>query len=267
MLRPPNEKLSRTVLLHGIPFHAFTEKKTCEEILRGMREDRGGFVITANVDHLFRSRRGESYREIMGKADLIVADGMPLVWASRLQGTPLPERVAGSSMCYSLSEALAREGRTLYLLGGNPGVAERAAKILEGRYPGLRVVGTCCPDYGFEDDPASLNRILAHLIEMQPDMVYVALGSPKQEILISQFRSSLPKAWWMGVGIGLSFVTGEVKRAPVWMHRLGMEWMHRLYQEPNRLAKRYLFYGLPFGLELFACSAWNRIRGVGYDSY
>jgi N-acetylglucosaminyldiphosphoundecaprenol N-acetyl-beta-D-mannosaminyltransferase len=263
MLTTPDNTSTRTVVLHGVPFQAISEQETCDWILRGLRDGRGGFVITANLDHLYRSQRDATYRSIMDEASIIVADGMPLIWASRLQGNPLPERVAGSTMCSTLARELGKAQRSLYLLGGNPGVAEQAAEILEQNYPGLRVVGTCCPEFGFDKDPKSMDRILQHLLETQPDMVYVALGSPKQEILISQFRSKLPKTWWMGIGISLSFITGDVKRAPEWMQRIGIEWIHRLSQEPGRLAKRYLLHGVPFAIELLTVSAWKRLRGEG----
>jgi N-acetylglucosaminyldiphosphoundecaprenol N-acetyl-beta-D-mannosaminyltransferase len=197
----------------------------------------------------------------MEQADLIVADGMPLVWASRLRGTPLPERVAGSTMCVRLAQDLARDGRSLYLLGGNRGVAERAGKILADQYPGLRIAGTFCPEFGFEKEPAKIEEIRERLKAAQPDVVYVALGSPKQEELIARLRPDFPKTWWMGVGIGLSFITGDVHRAPMWMQNVGLEWVHRLAQEPRRLASRYLVAGIPFAIELLAVSGWQGIRG------
>jgi N-acetylglucosaminyldiphosphoundecaprenol N-acetyl-beta-D-mannosaminyltransferase len=262
MLTVPDQSISQTVILHGVPFQAVTEQETCDAILRGLRDGQGGFVITANLDHLYRSQHDSTYRSIMDEASIIVADGMPLIWASRLQGNPLPERVAGSTMCSTLARELGKAQRSLYLLGGNPGVAQQAAQILEQNYPGLRVVGTCCPELGFDQDPDSMHQILQHLLETQPDMVYVALGSPKQEILISQFRSKLPRTWWMGVGISLSFIAGDIHRAPVLLQRLGLEWIHRMAQEPRRLTKRYLIDGIPFGLWLMASSAAERVRRV-----
>ena len=105
-------------------------------------------MITANLDHLRRQRRDAAFREMLGEAELVVADGMPLIWASRLAGTPLPERVAGSSMVIPLAQKAAKRGLKLFLLGGNPGIAEQAAGILQERCPGIEMVGTACPPMG-----------------------------------------------------------------------------------------------------------------------
>ncbi len=217
-------------------------------------------MVTANLDHLLRCNRHPEYLDLVRKADLVVADGMPLIWASRIQGTPLPERVAGSSLCLSLAEAISPLGRSIFLLGGNPGVAERAAKVLAQRFPGLIIAGTYCPPLGFERIPAEIDCIRSMIGDTKPDIAYVALGSPKQEELIERLRAEFPATWWMGIGISLSFITGEVRRAPKWVQKMGLEWTHRLSQEPKRLARRYLIDGVPFALWLFAWSASKRLR-------
>ena len=191
----------------------------------------------------------------------MVADGMPLVWAGGLQGTPVPQRVAGSDLISSLTSAAARHDRSVFLLGGDADSAEQAASILQSRYPNLEVAGTYVPEFGFENDPAHIDRIIDALVAASPDIIYVALGSPKQERLIRQLRDRLPSAWWIGVGISFSFVAGHVKRAPRWMQRCGLEWMHRLAQEPRRLGRRYLVQGLQFGVRLLLSSmvkGWRR---------
>ncbi len=105
----------------------------------------------------------------------------------------------------------------------------------------------CCPPFGFENDSSALESIDRNLIETAPDIVFVGLGSPKQEHLIRRLRQVLPRAWFLGVGVTFSFTAGEIERAPVWMRRIGLEWCHRLAKEPGRLWKRYLVHGLPFG--------------------
>lgn len=246
----PDGSGSPRVRLVGVEFDPLTLDATVSHITSQLAHRRGGWVITANLDHLQRARRDADYRDMLGEADLVVADGMPLIWAARLRGTPLPERVAGSSMVDPLAGAAARAGRSVFLLGANPGVADKAAELLKARYPDLEIAGTLCPPMGFETDRVEMDKIASALAENRPDIVLVALGSPKQERLIRDIRGLLPASWWLGVGISLSFLTGEVSRAPSWMQRLGLEWAHRLWQEPGRLAKRYLVYGLPFAVRL-----------------
>jgi N-acetylglucosaminyldiphosphoundecaprenol N-acetyl-beta-D-mannosaminyltransferase len=183
------------------------------------------------------------------------------VWASRLQGTPLPQRVAGSALINTLSKAAGRRGFSIFLLGGNPGTAQRAGEILTSRFAGLRMAGCACPPPGFEHDPQALQMLRSRLQAAKPHIVYVALGSPKQELLTRKLAPLLPATWFLGVGISFSFVCGEVKRAPIWMQRLGLEWVHRLGQEPGRLVRRYVLEGLPFAARLL-CGAIAR-RFVG----
>ena len=253
---------NKQVVLANVAFHRITEAETCRQIAESLARGQGGFMVTANLDHLLRCNRHPKYLDLVRKADLVVADGMPLIWASRIQGTPLPERVAGSSLCLSLAEAISASGRSIFLLGGNPGVAERAANVLAQRFPGLIIAGTYCPPFGFEKIPAEIDRIRSLIRETKPHVVYVALGSPKQEELIDLLRVEFPATWWMGIGISLSFITGEVQRAPKWVQSLGLEWTHRLFQEPKRLARRYLIEGVPFALWLLAASATKRLQGL-----
>ncbi|MEX2545789.1 MAG: WecB/TagA/CpsF family glycosyltransferase, partial [Phycisphaeraceae bacterium] len=249
-----------TVTLAGVPLHAVTEQQAIGHILAGLDAGTGGWVVTPNLDHLRRLTRDAEFRELCLTADLRVADGMPLIWAARLQRTPLPERVAGSQLIWSLTRAAGDADRSVFLLGGEPGTADAAARILQQHAPGLRVVGTLCPPPGFEDDARFIRDMADTLVSARPDIVYVALGSPKQERLIARLRPALPDAWWLGVGISFSFVAGHVRRAPRWMQRLGLEWVHRLAQEPRRLARRYLLQGLPFAARLLATAALPRPR-------
>lgn len=252
----------RRIELLGVEIDAVREAQCVEHVLQELAAGRGGWVVTPNLDHLRRLVNEKSYRELCAGADLFVADGMPLVWASRLQGTPLPERVAGSDLISSLTGGAARTGRSIFLLGGEPGTAEAAGRILAERNPGLVVRGSACPAPGFEKDQQALRALRAQLAEARPDIVYVALGSPKQERLIAELRELLPRAWWLGVGISFSFVTGDVKRASPLVRRLGLEWLHRLVQEPRRLFKRYLVHGIPFAVRLLAASLWSRRRAT-----
>jgi N-acetylglucosaminyldiphosphoundecaprenol N-acetyl-beta-D-mannosaminyltransferase len=242
-----------------VDLHAIDESTAINHILDELDVGFGGFVVTPNLDHLRRCGDDVSFGAMVAEADLALADGMPLVWAARLQGTPLPARVAGSDMIWSLSRAAAERGRSIFLLGGVPGTAEAAANALCQKHPNLKVAGTHCPPHGFENDDAEIARIVAKLQSANPDIVYVALGSPKQEFLIDRIRRTLPAAWWLGVGISFSFVCGDVRRAPRWMQQIGLEWVHRLWQEPRRLFKRYILVGLPFAASLLSGAAYKGV--------
>ena len=248
-----------TVSLCGFDFHSINERQCVSHIDSQLQGGLGGWVVTANLDHLRRMVSDEQYASLCGGATLVVADGMPLIWASRIQGTPLPGRVAGSNLVSSLSAALALRQRSVYLLGGDPGTAEAAGDVLQQSFQGLKIAGTYCPPIGFQNDPAQMEQIQQKLIQARPDLVYVALGSPKQEQLISHLCDCLPAAWWIGVGISFSFLCGDVQRAPGWMQRVGLEWLHRLIQEPKRLAGRYLVHGIPFAGRLFGGAALRRV--------
>ncbi len=252
-------KRLKSIDLHGIRLHTLSESQCIAHIMEQLGGGYGGTVVTPNLDHLRRCVKDLHFGALVAEADLVVADGMPLVWASRLQGTPLPERVAGSNLISSLTAAAAQHGRSVFLLGGAEGTAAGAAELLVKRNPGLKVVGTLCPRVGFDKNPKQMAEIAHSLTDAMPDIVYVALGSPKQEHLIAKLRPSLPAAWWLGVGVSFSFLTGHVRRAPLWMQRGGIEWMHRLGQEPRRLFKRYILVGIPFAAQLFSKAS---VRGI-----
>ena len=251
--------------LMGRRIHAIDESECVRRIAEALGHGRGGWVVTPNLDHLRRLVSDASFARVCDGATLTVADGRPLVWASKLRGTPLPGVVAGSNLVNSLSAALARDARRAFYLGGDPGTAEATARRLSALHPGLVTAGIECPAVGFERDEAVFAKLRATLIEARPDVVWVALGSPKQEHVIERLRDALPRAWWLGIGISFSFVSGDVKRAPRWMQRTGLEWVHRLAQEPRRPARRYLVEGLPFAARLLTRSAVERFRRRGGD--
>jgi len=231
-----------------------------DHMFAGLAGGTGGWVVTANLDFLRRYVKHPEMRSLYGAADIAVADGMPLVWAARLQGDQLPERVAGSALVWSLAERAAREGRSIYLLGGEPRANEEAVEVFRGRWPALKVVGHSSPTVASPPTPEQIAPLRDELVRLAPDLILVGMGSPKQEQLIQALRPHLPKAWMMGVGISFSFVSGRVRRAPVWMQKSGLEWVWRLSQEPRRLARRYLVEDLPFSVELFARAWWRRMR-------
>jgi N-acetylglucosaminyldiphosphoundecaprenol N-acetyl-beta-D-mannosaminyltransferase len=248
------------VRLLGVPLDNITAAEAIDRIAGELSEGRGGWVLTPNLDILRVLARDPEYAALCSPTTLRVADGMPLIWASRLQRTPLPERIAGSDLIWTLTARAAQEGRSVFFLGGNPGAADDAVVRLKEQNPTLRVAGTECPPMGFEKSPEYLAGLERRLCSAAPDICYVALGPPKQDRLIRRLMPLLPGTWFLGVGISFSYVSGEVHRAPVWMRRIGLEWVHRLVQEPRRLGKRYLIHGIPFAVCLLGASA---IKGLG----
>lgn len=238
----------------GVHFDEVTETTATQWVISQSRASRGGWVVTPNVDIMARASSDASLAKLVRSADLCVADGMPIVWASRLAGQALPGRVAGSALVFLIAEAAEEAGRSLFLLGGGSGVAQEAATRLATRFPGLRIAGTYSPPLGFAGRASEVDAIRGALRRAQPDIVYVGLGFPKQEKLITQLLPELPDAWFLGIGAGIDFLAGSKARAPVTFQRLGLEWLYRLQQEPRRLAHRYLIVDLPYALRLLARS-------------
>jgi len=248
-----------TVELGGIQIARITRAALVERLLEESCSGRGGWITTMNVDY-FQRHASSPNSSVFQRADLIVADGMPLLWACKLKGTPLPDRVAGSDLVWLIAEGAARRSRSLYLLGGNSGVGEVAARTLRDRWPSLTVAGHSNPRISNPPTAAEIETLRDDLSRAKPDIVYVAFGAPKEELLIDALRVHFPRVWWIGVGISLSFIAGEVTRAPVWLQHIGLEWLHRLAQEPRRLGSRYLTRNLPFTAGLLARSAWAGLR-------
>jgi N-acetylglucosaminyldiphosphoundecaprenol N-acetyl-beta-D-mannosaminyltransferase len=248
------------VLLAGLGFDRLTERQVINHVLGALSRGRGGWIATPNIDICQAAQRDPSLAELIGTASLVVPDGMPLLWAARLRGDPLPERVTGSSLIFTLSAAAARAGRSVYLLGGPPGVPELAADRLRQRYPDLIVAGCYAPPWRFERSREGTAAVRRRLVSARPDIVFVGLGCPKQERLIAAVGPYLPTAWYLGCGAALPLAAGTVRRAPRWMQQAGLEWLFRLLSEPRRLFHRYVVADLPFALRLLAGSATERLR-------
>lgn len=246
------------VRIEGIPFVAVNGEQVVATVFSSLGRGQGGWLVTANVDFLERAHADPAMRKLYTEGDLIVADGMPLLWAARLQKTPIPERITGSDLVWRLAGRAAREGRSLYLLGGAGDAARRAAEALSSRWPEIRISGWSSPSISSPVTPAELAPIREELRKHRPDLVYVAFGSPKQEHLIRALRDDFPQSWMLGCGFSLSFIAGDVARAPRWMQKIGLEWFHRLGKEPRRLFPRYVLRDFPFTLGLLARSLRSR---------
>ena len=213
------------------------------ELLGGwMDEEQAGcrFVVTPNLDHVLRIQHDDALRAAYGEAALVIADGWPLVTASRWFGCPLPERVAGSDLVPRLfAAARSQRPRSVFLLGAEEGVAEVAARQIAIRWPHVRVAGTFSPPFGFgATDPVN-EEILQRLAAAAPDLLVVGLGSPRQEIWLQQFRSRLQCRVAVAAGATIDFLAGQQTRAPCWVQAVRMEWLFRALSDPGRLGRRY----------------------------
>ncbi len=237
---PPAQPGPLTVMV-GVPVDDVTLEEAverCGELVEiGRATGQTHQVTTVNVDFLLTAGRHPSVRKILQSSDLAIPDGMPVVWGSRLLGTRLRQRVAGADLVPALAECAARRGYRIYLFGSAPGVAEEAAELLSKEHPGALIVGAGGPMF---DDVEDMDRAaLDDIIAARPDIVCVALGHPKQERWIEAHRHEIGAPLMVGVGGSLDFIVGRKHRAPAWMQRTGLEWLHRMLTEPGRLGRRY----------------------------
>ena len=217
-----------------------TMQETLQAIDRLVQEDKGSYVVTPNVDHIVQLETDKELQEAYADASLVLTDGKPLLWIARLYGTPIKEKISGSDLFPLLCGMAAKRGYRMFFLGAAEGVAAKAAENLKGRYPGLQVAGTYSPPYGFEKDAAEMKKIEDMVREAQPQILIVGLGCPKQEKFIWNHRKDLDVPVSLGLGASLDFEAGNIKRAPKWMQRCGLEWLFRITQDPKRMFRRYI---------------------------
>jgi N-acetylglucosaminyldiphosphoundecaprenol N-acetyl-beta-D-mannosaminyltransferase len=239
---------------------AVTEAEALDIVEQLVRGGDGGAVFTPNVDHIVSAADNPRMRAAYSRVSLALPDGMPLIWAARLLGEALPEKVSGSDFVPLVLERAAERGWRVYFLGGNPGVAELARRKLNESLPRLQVVGVDAPKIDVNDSPRH-EPIVARIRTARPDIVLVALGAPKQEIWIDLVRDQLRPTVMLAVGASLDFVAGTVPRAPRWISKVGAEWIFRLAREPRRLWRRYLLRDPKF-VVIFGRMAVARVRRV-----
>ncbi|MGU9283463.1 WecB/TagA/CpsF family glycosyltransferase [Clostridium perfringens] len=198
------------------------------------------YVITPNVDHIVKLESDKEFQNVYKNADLILTDGMPLIWISKMKGNPIKEKISGSDFFPKLCERAAEKGYSLFLLGAAEGVAAKAAENLKEKYKGLNIVGTYSPSYGFEKKDNEIEKIMKMINEVNPDILAVGLGAPKQEKFIYKYREELNVPISLAIGASIDFEAGNISRAPKWMQNYGLEWFYRLCKEPKRMFKRYI---------------------------
>jgi exopolysaccharide biosynthesis WecB/TagA/CpsF family protein len=250
------------VRVDDLPFDLVTMKQAVRAIVRmAKKHDRSRYVCTGNLDHLVIADKDPVFRAAYDAADLVVADGAPIVWLSRIASSAcLPERVAGSDLFWELAQASSECCLRLFLLGGVPGSAARAAEAIERLYPNARIVGTYCPPHETFDTAEQQDRIRKIVRHAAPDILLVAFGAPKQEKWIAANKESLGVPVSIGVGGAFEMAAGVKRRAPPWVQDAGLEWLYRFAQEPGRLFHRYWLDDLPYLVGAAARAAVRRVR-------
>ncbi|MGU9217517.1 WecB/TagA/CpsF family glycosyltransferase [Clostridium perfringens] len=198
------------------------------------------YVVTPNVDHIVKLETDKEFQDVYKNADLILTDGMPLIWISKMKGNPIKEKISGSDFFPKLCERAAKKGYSLFLLGAAEGVASKAAENLKEKYNGLNIVGTYSPSYGFEKKDEEIKEIIKIINDVKPDILAVGLGAPKQEKFLYKYRNELNVPISLAIGASIDFEAGNINRAPKWMQNCGLEWFYRLCKEPKRMFRRYI---------------------------
>lgn len=216
-----------------------TMVETLNEIDKLIQKKNCSYVVTPNVDHIVRLEKDEELQKVYKNASLILTDGKPLIWISKWYKTPIKEKISGSDLFPRVCQLAANKNYTMYLLGAAEGVADTAARNLMKKYPGLNIVGTYSPPFGFEKNEQEMNKIKTQIQDVHPDILIVGLGCPKQEKFMYYHCKELGVPISFGLGASIDFEAGNIKRAPKWMSNHGLEWLYRFSKEPKRLFKRY----------------------------
>ncbi len=203
-------------------------------------QNKCSYVVTPNLDHIVTVEKDQEFAEIYRNADLVLADGQPLLWISRLKRRPIIEKVSGSDLFPLLCDMAAKFNYRLYILGSTEEVSQKAVKKLKQNHSGLQIAGIYSPPIGFEKDPQELERIIDKINHAKPHILAVALGSPKGEKFIYNYLEKLNVPLSISIGATIDFISGNKMRAPKWMSKCGFEWLFRFFCEPKRLGKRYL---------------------------
>jgi len=238
---------SRNLL--GVRVSAFDLAPATAEMAQAISEGRRVYASTCPVYTLMMGHENPKVGQALNGAEWVTPDGMPVVWALRWLGAHRVGRVYGPDLMLALTEISAARGYRQYYFGGQPGVADALAGVMQARFAGLRVAGTCSPPF---KQLAEVERhdLLAHINAAEPHIVWVGLGSPKQDLWMADNRPFLTAPLLVGVGAAFDFLTGRQPQAPRWMQRSGLEWLFRLMSDPRRLGRRYLVYNPKFVLQL-----------------
>lgn len=223
----------------GIKIDNFSLDEALDRVDEIVLAKKPGYYCGVNLNQVILYKENIRMKEIFDKADLLTVDGKPIIWISKLLGTPFNQKISGPDFMLETCKLANRKGYKVFFLGGAAGVAEKAVLKIKKICPDLEVSGIYSPPFGFEKDPQELDKINEMLKRSKADLLYVGLGSPKQDFFIDDNKDTYQIPLSFSVGIAIDYIGGNIKRAPLWMQNLGLEWFYRFCQEPKRLFKRY----------------------------
>jgi N-acetylglucosaminyldiphosphoundecaprenol N-acetyl-beta-D-mannosaminyltransferase len=232
-------RYSSSVNICGIKVDNCSLSDALKTISRYIEEITPRIIVTCNVDHIVKLKQDAEFMKVYKTASLVVPDGVPLLWAAKILGHPLIERVNGTDLFERMCEIAAKKNIRVYFLGGRPGACESAAEFFKRKYPEINIVGLYSPSFGFECDDEENKKIVNMIKAANPDLLFVGLGAPKQEKWIYKYHKEYAVPVSIGIGVSFELSSGMVMRAPKWMQRTGLEWFWRFMMEPRRLWKRY----------------------------
>ena len=213
--------------------------ETVQAIEEMIASEKRSYIVAINVDVVMKIENDSYLKEITDKADMVLVDGKPLEWIAKWHKRPIKAKISGSDLVPILCERAAEKGYSIFIIGGKEGIAEKAKQNLVRDLPGIRIVGTYAPPFGFEKDEKELNRINEMISSAHPDILIACFGCPKQEKWIYENYQKYSAKVSICAGATVDFLAGNVKRAPKWMSDHGLEWFYRFLQEPKRMFKRY----------------------------
>lgn len=216
-----------------------TMPETVAAIEQMITTDKKSYVVAINVDVVVKIEEDPYLKKVVDNADMVLVDGKPLVWISKLHGKPLKAKISGSDLVPLLCEVAAEKGYRIFIIGGKDGIAEQAKEKLESRLPQIKIVGTYAPPFGFEKNESELDKINQMISAVHPDLLIACFGCPKQEKWIYENIEKYDAKVSVCAGATVDFLAGNVKRAPRWMSEHGLEWFYRFTQEPKRMFRRY----------------------------
>lgn len=231
--------MTEKINMLGIKIDNFSLQEALDRVEEIIAKGKPEYYSSINLHQIVLYKENLEFRKIVDNAALLTIDGQPVMWLAKLLKTPAKEKLPGPDFMREVCSMAANKGYTVFLLGGAPGVAEKAVDNLRKDNPSLKVAGTYSPPFGFENDEQEMLKINTMLKESKADLLFVGLGSPKQDIFIEENKDFYQIPLSFSIGIAIDYIGGNIKRAPRWMSNIGLEWFYRFCQEPKRLFNRY----------------------------